>query len=372
MTDHPTPPASWDPGPAPPPDGLSTALRAADRRRLRTVLASASVPLAVTCALLASPTAGGGAAGLDMAPAGPGGRGATPSAFAAARSEDTVTAHGAARSGDTDASSGGPGRVAPPTGLPTALPTLPTPSGGPSTSPDQSRGFAAAHTASTHVDLPATVHPDFRDAAITVGGTYGGVYLVSDDGTVAGGVLVEPGPDGRRIPTTGPSYGTEIGDASELPAGGYTVYVVGDGATEVAVELAAGEHGLTVTASGPATAAYRRVVDVFATGATSANRRLAVDADGTSVGIAGAWLDSQGNHTNARVTACLAVAASPCTGDDPQDTSTVGVGLAGSAVGAGVVVENGLLDGGRDLVTHGEAAAATDGTLVTWYLVLDL
>jgi hypothetical protein len=241
-------------------------------------------------------------------------------------------------------------------------------------SPNPGAGYldlSAAQTASTHVVLTAAVHPDFERATFTTSGKYAAVYLVADDGSVAMGGFRLPVPSEDGATTVGyPVWPVGAGTGTRLDAGGYTVYVVGDGSVRVTVPLDDGETGVTATAAGPATARFGEKTHVFGATEAAADLRLPVAADGSSIGIAGSWLSGKGK-TGSAVDACLASRDAACGPDDDHGSSSSRVSVAG-AEGATLRIHDGTLDRARDVVTHASVGAATNATLSAYYLVLDL
>jgi hypothetical protein len=113
--------------------------------------------------------------------------------------------------------------------------------------------------------LAAPVKLDLRAIDVRTTGTYGGVYIRSASGVdYGGGVWVQALHQGA-LPAGAPAvrsrakplYGAQWGQPT-LPAGTYTVHLLGDATTEVTVPVVEGA-GATVTTSTPGSQVLRTV-----------------------------------------------------------------------------------------------------------------
>lgn len=366
---------AWASGPGPGPDGLERAFRAADRRRLRTAAVSATMPVTLAAVVLAATTGGGGAASLDVQPAD---RGA--SATARAGEPARARAGSPASAGPVGAVTAVPGAggdragaVGPGRGVAASPPASPFPTlRWPSQQPAEALVLTAATTARTHVVLPTAVHPRHHETTAT-GGTYAGVYFVSDDGAVAAGVarLPKPAWDPTGAGAADDSSLREIGDFSVLPAGGYTVYVFGDAETEVRVPVAGGEPGLAATATTPANAVYRESVTTLGPTDTAAEDRLPIEEDAGWAGVAGGWFGGATGQANATFDGCLARRDAACATGDPYDDASTTAQVGGTTA-YHFDVARGFLAEPRDVVSRADVNAGTGAQMLTWYLLVQL
>jgi hypothetical protein len=373
-------PVLWQPGPGARPDGLRDAFRRAHRRRVRTA-ATASLPVVLSVVTLAALPVTGGTSSLDLSPAGRPNQTGAPGEVAdaieaieairpgaavaggrAAAAGDRTTAHGSTSAG---APNGSRGNDAPPSPLPvpTSVPTRPANTG--------YLDLSSTGSASTHIELTDDAFVQAYDTEVTTAGRYAGLYLVSDDGTTRGGLyrMLDTGFSTLDI-TAGMTELSGAFQDGDLPAGGYTVYVLGEGSVRVRVPIWSDGAGITATASTPATVHFGHTSRTFQAGEVEATVRLPITGDTTSVGTAGAIFG--GNKTNSGITICLSARDTACAGDDPQGDSGATVSLAGGTEGGGVEVEEGTLAVDRDVLAKASASAQTDGRVYAWYLVLDL
>jgi hypothetical protein len=229
--------------------------------------------------------------------------------------------------------------------------------------------FAAKHAASARVHLPETVHPSMPNDFPEIGGTWGGVYLVGDDGFLGGAVWVPRPQWPHNGETLAPYAVMPMGSAlKEIPAGAYTVYVLGDGPVEITLDLRSNELGLAVTATTPARAVYRDVESGFPAGVSSAVR-LPIDADGGWAGIAGGWYDA-GPTQPSTIRGCLARPGSGCTADDPSDESFLTVTAVSGLAAFSVDFEPGFLTQRRDVVGRADANSSAESRLAVWYVAV--
>jgi hypothetical protein len=371
MSSRPT----WPAGPGPGPDGLERAFRAADRRRLRTAAASATMPVTLAAVVLAAATGSGGVASLDVqpadrgasAPAGPGGP-ARARAGSPASAEPVGAVSREPDAGGDRAGAAGPGRGADASPPASPFPTMRWPS----RQPAEELVLTAATTASTHVVLRTAVHPRHHEAT-TTGGRYAGVYFVSDDGAVAAGVarLPKPAWDPAGAGTADDSSLREIGDFSVLPAGGYTVYVFGDAETEVRVPVAGGERGLAATAATPANAVYRESLTTLGPTDTAATDRLPIEQDAGWAGVAGGWFGGATGQGNATFDGCLTRRGAACATGDPYDDAST-TAQVGGTTGYHFDVARGFLAEPRDVLSRADFNAGTGAQMLTWYLLIQL
>jgi hypothetical protein len=346
------PQVTWRPGPGPAPTGLDAAFELATRRRRRTaLLASVSVlPVVVLVAALVSSQARSDS--LVIRPAETG------------RPQPTVTTSPPAAATSPTTLPGTRPTAGPPPGAPVAgSPAVPVPAAPrPAAAPGQ-LVLHASRSAQTTLVLRRTVHPQLSGVTFASDGTYAAVYLTSADRSVVAGAL--------RVTVPGePVRDYSLGTAAALPPGRYTVFVLGDAVTDVRLPLAKGEHGVTLTATTPATAAFHKVGRDFAVPAASADVRLHLPAGARLTGIAGARITVQGGQASPAVSACITRPDAACAGGDRQSSQSSGVTVDGG-FGVTVPLPVGSLSGARDVLGHGEAAAAGKATVAAWYFVFD-
>lgn len=360
----------WPPGLPAAPDGLERAFRAAERRRLRTAVFGTSLPVVVAAVLLASTVSSGtGSTSLDpVAPAPLASASLSaytaPSGRVPAAGEDEVTVGGGARSATTPS---GPGTApSPMAALPPSLPP---------SAPQRVTGeltFRAVSSAKVHIDLQSSVHG--RGNRVEIGGTWGALYLVADDGSLIACIAHLPMP--RWDPDGSVSRSVEpvtVGDISTIPAGGYTAYVVGDGPVEVTLVLVEDEPGLSVTATEWTASVFRDVNEAVPPKASSHEQRLPIEAGAGWAGIAGGWYGASAAQAGAAVEGCLTVRDEACAGSDPRKRSSTAVTNAvNSSISYRIEVAPGLLATPRDIRTSADFNVGTQAQMTTYYVLVRL
>ncbi|MDX6274335.1 MAG: hypothetical protein QOJ92_1545 [Frankiales bacterium] len=349
---------SWTPGPPPPADGLREAFRRADQRRAGKALGLTVPTLAAVAAVIVASLPGVNTSSLRVTPA--------------------------------DGTSGSPVAQAPVAAQPTKAPSLPGQAGaggqvsaveppkaqgpavakpGGTTHIGQAAlpqfGFDAARSARATMDLRSPRHPDIDGSSLRGGRTYRGLWIVTSRGAVAAAVLEivrADGSAGRRYTTA----------AAVLPAGHYTVYVLGDAPVRVSVPLAAGEGGLKVHASRAVVSTYRTTTHSVTAleQAGTVSVRTAVPKSAAAVGFGGGFYSFPGGGT-ASFDLCLPHHGAACAASDPQESQGPNIQVKGGS-GMALSLTRALVAQGRDVLLSAQVRTTGNAVLTSWSFTVNL
>jgi hypothetical protein len=219
----------------------------------------------------------------------------------------------------------------------------------------------AERSARVQVRLTKTTHPDFFETAFDRSGRYAGLWVLDSHGAVVGAALELAGAKGKPAQRF-------TDHAPFLPAGTYTVYVVGDGPTGAHVPLQPGEKGLTATASRAVSATYTTKSKTMGPAEAAGSLRMGMPAT-SAVGFAGGFIDNPGGAAST-VTVCLPRRDAECTSRDPESDGTQVI--VGGSVGSVFDVTPKLLRDRRDVLLDAEVHGTTPTELVCWSFTVAL
>jgi hypothetical protein len=202
------------------------------------------------------------------------------------------------------------------------------------------------------------LHPDLSRVTFTSNGSYAGLWILDAHGTVVGNALRLKGP-GHRPYTSTP-------DA--LPAGTYTVYVVGQGHVVASVPLRRGEQGLSLTATRATTASYLETRHTMQRLESTSAVRLHIPSAPAAMGYGGGFIDTPA-HGATSVDVCLARRDAGCRHHvDPEYSQDAQLADRGY-YGASFALPPYLVDEGRDVLvtvdTHSTGATAVTAWVFT-------
>jgi hypothetical protein len=232
---------------------------------------------------------------------------------------------------------------------------------GPKQPPAGRLDLVAEHSARVQIRLTRTTHPNFFETAFDRTARYAGVWVLDRKGTVVGAALELVGTNGNppRRYTDSPTL---------LPAGVYTVYVVGDGPTGAHVPLQPGEKGLSATATRSVTASYATRSQTMGPAETSGSMRLRLPTS-RSVGYGGGFIDNDGGAAST-VDVCLPGRDGACTSGDPQSGGTQVI--VDGSVGAAFDLTPDLLSEPRDVLLDADVQATGSTRLTCWWFTVAL
>jgi hypothetical protein len=339
-------------------DGLQDAFRSADRRRARAAI-GATLPVVIAAALVLSTSMRpGGTDSLDLPPSKP-----VPAPVVPQVDEPAMPAAG---------TSGGEQQPAPASsdapavaGAPQAAPAQPAPRPQPQASSSR-RGalfFDARKSASTRIRLTERVHPHLAQTAFSRSGSYAGVWIVDARGEVVAVALELRNAGDRRL-----RHYTRTPDT--LPAGSYTVYVLGTGPTSVSIPLDQREQGLQATATRSATVAYASTARPLAATEMEAKLRLHLPTSPKMAGLAGGFVETPGSMSST-VAVCLPHRDAPCSSADPQKEESSQVTVDGG-YGVSFDLTGDLLDDRRDVLLTGTVRGTGSTVFTCWSLTVAL
>jgi hypothetical protein len=235
------------------------------------------------------------------------------------------------------------------------------PAPGPGEPEEGSLDVVAQRSARVQVRLTRSTHPNFFETAFDRSGRYAGVWVLNSHGAVVGAALELAGQKGKQAQRYTDSPG-------QLPAGVYTVYVVGDGPTGAHVPLQPGEKGLTATATRAVSAGYTTKSQTLGPAEQSGSLRMRMPAT-SSIGFAGGYIDNAGGMAST-VTVCLPRRDAECTSRDPESDGTQVI--VGGSVGSVFDLTPKLLRDRRDVLLDTEVHGTTPTDMVCWSFTVAL
>jgi hypothetical protein len=351
----------WPPGPPPPVDGLQDAFRTADRRRARSALAAVVPVVAATALALSASLQVGGTDSLQLPPSQHG-----PVTTTDRQSPDLPGAELSETTGGAAPHPAPAARPAPePAGGAANAPAAPAVQAQPQAPSTRAETlfFDARKSASTRVRVTERVHPHLAQAVFSRSGRYAGVWIVNARGVLVAAAVELYNDGDRRLR----HYSTTPDD---LPAGTYTVYVLGTGPTSVSIPLDKREEGLQATATRPATVAYASKARPMATTETEASLRLHLPTSSSMAGFAGGYVETPGSMTST-VAVCLPHRDAPCAAGDPQQEKSSQVTVDGG-YGVSFDLTGSLLDDRRDVLLDGTVHGTGSTVFTCWSIAVAL
>lgn len=215
----------------------------------------------------------------------------------------------------------------------------------------------ATGSASGSLRLRRVIHPDMSHVTFDRSGSYAGVWVLDARGTVVASALLLAGP-GHRPYTSSP-------DA--LPAGTYTVYVVGKGRVAARIPLRPGEAGLAMRATRPTTASYAESVHTMHPLDSAYTLRLHVPT-APAFGYTGGFINTPARAAST-VDVCLTQRGAACRHQvDPEYSQSSELNGRGGYYGQSFALPPYAVAEGRDVLVdvHARSTGSTDVTAWTF------
>jgi hypothetical protein len=344
---------TWTLGPPPPADGLQSAFRAADRRRVRAAAMVTGPALLIGAAVFVASVPGGGTDSLQLPPSQRSTSAPTaPNAVAGQQpAARTAPAPAAAGGSEPDAGAARANEQAP------VVPGVPHETSAPAQGPGATAlSVTAARSASTTMRLGSALHPDMTHVSFTRSGTYAGLWILDAHGTTVASAFV-------ITDFTGDRYYSRTPDV--LAPGTYTVYLLAKERVTATVPLGKKESGRRLTATRPATAAYTSTSHTMSAVETSYQQRLHIPVSGAVVGYAGGFVDTRPGGASSSVAVCLPRRDAACASSDPHAAESSALNVGGG-YGSSFALTRPLMSERRDVLLDAEVKGTGSTVATCW------